>query len=53
MSLYLGIFFGAFGAGFVVGLIARIASSVKCTAIRELPDYPITMEHTHGGEEDE
>lgn len=53
MSLYLGIFVGAFGAGFLVALIARIASSVKCTELRELPDYPIAMEHTHGGEEDE
>lgn len=45
------VFVGAFLAGFFVALIAWAASKAQCTALRELPDKPIPMEHEHGGEE--
>ena len=43
------VFVGAFLAGLAVGLIAWAASKINCTALRELPDRPIPMEHKHGG----
>lgn len=44
------VFVGSFLAGLAVGLIAWAASKINCTALRELPDRPIQMEHEHGGE---
>ena len=44
------VFVGAFLAGLSVGLIAWAASKPQCTALRELPEKPIPMEHEHGGE---
>lgn len=41
---------GALGAGVFVALIAWAASKPQCTALRELPEKPIAMEHEHGGE---
>ena len=49
--MWLGqVFVGAFLAGLAVGLIAWAASKINCTALRELPDKPIAMEHEHRGE---
>lgn len=45
------VFVGAFLAGLAVGLIARAANKINCTALRELPDRPIPVEHEHGGED--
>lgn len=44
------VFVGAFLAGLAVGLIAWAASKINCTALCELPDRPIPMDHEHGGE---
>lgn len=44
------VFVGAFLAGLSVGLIAWAASKPQCTALRELPEKPIAMEHEHGGD---
>lgn len=41
---------GALGAGVFVALIAWAASKPQCTALRELPDKSIPMEHEHGGD---
>lgn len=48
--LIVQVFVGAFLAGLAVGLIAWAESKINCTALRELPDRPIPMEHEHGGE---
>lgn len=50
MVFYVEVFVGAFLAGFLVALIAWAANKPQCTALRELPDKPIPMEHEHGGE---
>lgn len=42
---------GASG-GVLVLLIAWGVSCTRCTALRELPEKPIPMEHEHGGESD-
>lgn len=53
MVFYVEVFVGAFLAGFLVALIAAwAANKPQCTALRELPDKPIPMEHEHGGEDD-
>lgn len=52
MWLYVEISVGAFLAGLAVGLIVWAVSNVKCTELREFPDWPdrpIPMEHEHGG----
>lgn len=40
----------AVSAGVLVVLIAWGVSCTRRTALRELPDKPIPMEHEHGGE---
>lgn len=52
MWIFVEIFVGAFLAGLAVGLIAWMASNVKCTELRELPEKPILMEHEHGENSD-
>lgn len=43
---------GAISAGVLIALIAWGVSCTRCTALRELPEKPIKMEHEHGGEDD-
>lgn len=51
MFFYVEVLVGSFLAGFLVALIAWAANKPQCTALRELPDKPIPMEHEHGGED--
>ena len=51
MGFCVEVFVGAFLAGLFVALIAWAASKPQCTALRELPEKPIPMEHEHGGED--
>lgn len=50
MVTFVEVVCGAFRAGFLVALIAWAANKLQCTALRELPDKSIPMEHEHGGE---
>lgn len=50
MVTFVEVVCGAFGAGIFVALIAWAVSKPQCTALRELLDRPIPMEHEHGGE---
>lgn len=50
MWIYFQVFVGSFLVCLAVGLIAWEASKINCTALRELPDKPIPMEHEHRGE---
>ena len=43
----------AVSAGVLVVLIAWGVSCARCTELRELPDKPIPMDHTHGGDADD
>ena len=49
--MILEVLLAAVSAGVLVVLIAWGASCTRCTALRELPDRPIPMEHEHGGGE--
>lgn len=50
--MILEVLLAAASAVVLVVLIAWGVSCARCTALRELPDRPIPMEHEHGGEDD-
>ena len=51
--MILEVLLAAVSAGVLVVLIAWGVSCTRCTELRELPEKPIQMDHTHGGDADD